>query len=295
MRMKKPNYDPKITKFLKNKKILVSGGAGSIGSALIKNLLEYSVNQIRVLDIDEHALFKLKHAVNDSRLRMLLGSILDKDRIQMAGNDVDIIIHTAAIKNIEISEYNPIETIETNIHGTVNMIKMAMQSKPKLFINLSTDKAVDSSTLYGTTKQLTERLTSWAGVHSEKTKFATIRFGNVMDSRGNVFEIWNEESKKKKPVSITHPLAERYFFQTEEATNFILKCLPLVNTGEIFVPKMKLYKIKDLAKKYSKKYKIIGLRQGEKIKEDLITQREQKLARERKDMWIISSYIDKQK
>ena len=111
----------------------------------------------------------------------------------------------------------------------------------------------------------------------------------------NVFEIWNEESKKKKPVSITHPLAERYFFQTEEATNFILKCLPLVNTGEIFVPKMKLYKIKDLAKKYSKKYKIIGLRQGEKIKEDLITQREQKLARERKDMWIISSYIDKQK
>ena len=133
MRIKKSGYNTKVSKLLKNKKILVSGGAGSIGSALIKKLLEYPVNQVRVLYIDEHALFRLKHAINDSRLRMLLGSILDKDRIQMAGNNADIIIHTAAIKNIEISEYNPIETIETNIHGTVNMIKMAMQNKVKLF------------------------------------------------------------------------------------------------------------------------------------------------------------------
>ena len=294
MRIKKSGYNTKVSKLLKNKKILVSGGAGSIGSALIKKLLEYPVNQVRVLDIDEHALFRLKHAVKDSRLRMLLGSILDKDRIQMAGNNADIIIHTAAIKNIEISEYNPIETIDTNIHGTVNMIKMAMQNKVRLFINLSTDKAVDSSTLYGTTKQLTERLTSWAGVHNEKTKFANIRFGNVMNSRGNVFEIWDEELKKKKPLSITHPLTERYYFQIEEAVDFILKCLPLVTTGEVFVPKMKSYKIKDLAKKYSKKYKIIGLRQGEKIKEELITQRERKSAVEKKDMWIIASYINKQ-
>ena len=102
MRIKKSGYNTKVSKLLKNKTILVSGGAGSIGSALIKKLLEYPVNQVRILDIDEHALFRLKHAVNDSRLRMLLGSILDKDRIQMAGNNADIIIHTAAIKNIEI-------------------------------------------------------------------------------------------------------------------------------------------------------------------------------------------------
>ena len=89
---------------------------------------------------------------------------------------------------------------------------------------------MESSTLYGTTKQLTERLTSWAGVHNEKSKFATIRFGNVMDSRGNVFEIWNKEIKNKKPLSITHPLVERYFFKSDEATDFILKCLPLVKT-----------------------------------------------------------------
>jgi len=291
--MKKSNSESKISKLLKNKTILISGGAGSIASVLVKKLLKYNVKQIRVLDINEHALFKLKHDVNDKRLRMLLGSILDKERIDMAGNSVDIIIHTAAIKNIEISEYNPIETIETNIHGTVNMIKMAIQKEVKLFINLSTDKAVESSTLYGATKQLTERLTSWAGVHNEKSKFATIRFGNVMDSRGNVFEIWNKEIKNKKPLSITHPLVERYFFKSEEATDFILKCLPLVKTGEIFVPKMKSFKIKDLAKKYSDKYKIIGLRQGEKIKEDLITQKEKEISKEKNDMWIINSYINK--
>jgi FlaA1/EpsC-like NDP-sugar epimerase len=186
--MKKNTNKNKISKILKNKKILVSGGAGSIGSKLVKKLLEYPIHSIRILDINEHALFELNHEINDSRVRLLLGNILDKDRIDMAGNGVDIIFHAAAIKNIEISEYNPIETIDTNINGTVNMIKMAIRNRAKIFLNVSTDKAVEPSTLYGTTKQLTERLTSWAGLHNEDTQFASVRFGNVMDTRGNVFE-----------------------------------------------------------------------------------------------------------
>ena len=282
--MKKQNSQTKISKILKNKKILVSGGAGSIGTTLVKKLLEYPVHSIRVLDINEHALFELKHEITDSRLRLLLGSILDKDRIEMAGKNVDIVFHTAAIKNIEISEYNPIETIDTNINGTVNMIKMAIRNKVKIFLNISTDKAANPSTLYGTTKQLTERLTSWAGVHNEETKFASVRFGNVMDSRGNVFELW------EKPLSITHALAERYFFKSDEATDFILKCLLAINVGEIFIPKMKSYKIKTLAQKYSKKHKIVGLRQGEKLKETLITKDETKKSLEKSDMWILSPY-----
>ena len=288
--MKKQNSQTKISKILKNKKILVSGGAGSIGTTLVKKLLEYPVHSIRVLDINEHALFELKHEITDSRLRLLLGSILDKDRIEMAGKNVDIVFHTAAIKNIEISEYNPIETIDTNINGTVNMIKMAIRNKVKIFLNISTDKAANPSTLYGTTKQLTERLTSWAGVHNEETKFASVRFGNVMDSRGNVFELWEKESREKKPLSITHPLAERYFFKSDEATDFILKCLLAINVGEIFIPKMKSYKIKTLAQKYSKKHKIVGLRQGEKLKETLITKDETKKSLEKSDMWILSPY-----
>ena len=277
----------KISKELSGKTILITGGAGSIGSAIVKQLVKYPVKTIRVLDIDEHALFKLGRQISDPRLRFLLGSILDKDRIDLAGNSADIIIHTAAIKNIEISEYNPIETIDANINGTVNMIKMAINNKPKKFINISTDKAADPSTLYGTTKLLGERLISWAGTHIPSTKFGTIRFGNVFETRGNAFEIWDEESKNNKPLTITDLDMKRYFFHIDEAANFVLDCLRLVKQGEIFIPKMDSYKISELASKYSKKYNIVGIRKGEKMEEILLTEREKLSAKEKKSMWII--------
>jgi len=283
----KKSISKKISNELKNKTILVTGGAGSIGSHLVKKILDYPVKSVRVLDIDEHALFRLNRDVNNSRLRLLLGSVLDKDRVEMAGNDVDIIFHLAAIKNIEISEFNPIETIDANVIGTVNMIKMAMKNKPKKFLNISTDKSVASSTLYGATKLLGEKLTSWAGIHLVPTKFATVRFGNVEESRGNVFEIWEDEVRKNKPLSITHPSMERYFFHVNEAVNFILNCLPLINNGEIFVPKMKMYKISKLANKITKNHKVVGLRKGEKLKEILLTNEELKCATSNKKMWII--------
>jgi FlaA1/EpsC-like NDP-sugar epimerase len=286
----KHSLNKQVLKELRNKTILITGGAGSVGAVLTKRILEYPVKAVRVLDNDEHALFRLNHSIHDKRLRLLLGSILDKERIEMAGNKIDIIIHAAAVKNIEISEFNPIETIDININGTVNMIKMSMKNKPKKFLNISTDKAADASTLYGTTKQLGERLTSWAGWHFESTKFASIRFGNVIETRGNVFEIWDEEKRLNKPLSITHSSMERYFFHVDEAVDFILRCLPLANEGEIFIPKMKSFKVKDIAAKISDKYKITGLRHGEKLKEILLTNEERNRAEERKDMWIIRYY-----
>lgn len=280
----------KLTKELKNQVILITGGAGSLGSELTKTLLKYPVKSVRVLDINEHALFKLNRDVNDPRLRMLLGNILDTERIEMAGNDVDIIIHAAAIKNIEITEFNPIETIDSNINGTVNMIKMAFRNKPKKFLNISTDKAANALTLYGTTKQLGERLTSWAGVHTRETKFASVRFGNIIESRGNVFEVWANENEQNKPLSITDPNMKRYFFHVDEAVNFILSCLTMTQKGEIFIPKMKSFAIKDLATKVSSKQKIIGLRQGEKMNEVLITDTEKIIAEDHKDRWVIRQY-----
>jgi len=288
--MKKSRTIITLEKELKNKTILISGGAGSICSVLVKRLLELPVASIRVLDIDEHALFKLKRELNDSRLRLLLGSVLDKERCERAFQQVDIVIHAAAVKNIEITEFNPIETIDTNVQGTINMIQCAIKNKPKKFINISTDKAADPTTLYGTTKQLGERLTSWAGYHHLKIKFASLRFANVMETRGNVFDVWEQELKNDKPLTITDPKSERYFFKINEAVDFILKCLLLVKGGEIFIPKMKSYKIMDLAKKYSKKHKKIGLRQGEKLKELLLTDNEKRFAKETKDMWIIKTY-----
>ena len=282
-----------ISKLLHNKTILITGGAGSIASGLVKQLVNYSVKAIRVLDIDEHALFVLGRSINDKRVRLLLGNILDKERINMAGIGVDIIIHTAAIKNIEISEYNPIETIDTNINGTVNLIKIAMKTKPKKILSISTDKAAEPSTLYGTTKLISERLISWAGLHIKTTKFASLRFGNVIETRGNVFEIWNEELKEKSQLSITDPTMERYFFHVDEAVNFILTCLPKISKGEIFVPKMKSYNIKEMASKLSKKHKIIGLRRGEKMQEVLLTEKEKRNAKESKEMWIVNPHGQK--
>jgi len=283
----KPGKKSDLIKELKGKTILITGGAGSVGSALAKKILDYPVKTVRVLDIDEHALFKLGHSINDSRLRLLLGDLLDKERVDLAGNNVDIIIHAAAVKNIEITEFNPIETIDVNINGTVNMIKMAIRNKPKKFINVSTDKAADPTTLYGATKQLSEKLTSWAGYHIPSTKFATVRFGNVIESRGNVFEIWKEQAKNNQPLSITHPSMKRYFFHIDEAVEFILRSLLLMKKGEIFVPKMRKYRIIELASKISKKHKKIGLRAGEKMEEILLSEREKKIVEEKKNMWII--------
>ena len=280
----------KITKELKNKSILVTGGAGSIGSVLVKKLLEYPIQSIRVLDIDEHALAKLKKKNKDLRLKLLLGSILDSDRLDMASDQIDIIFHLAAIKNIEISEFNPIETIDTNVNGTVNMIRMLIKKNPSKFINISTDKAAEPSTLYGNTKLLGEKVTSWAGDHIKKTKCGTIRFGNVRESRGNVFEIWNEEKNNKKPLSITNPLMKRYFINANDVVDFILNSLTIIKIGEILIPKMKSFSIKTLANEISKSQKIIGLRQGEKLEEKLLTDEEKHRAVERKDMWIIRPY-----
>jgi FlaA1/EpsC-like NDP-sugar epimerase len=277
----------KILKELRNKVILITGGAGSIGSELTKRILEYPVKSVRVLDINEHALFKLNKSLENPKLRILLGSIIDKDRLEMAGKNVDIIIHLAAIKNLEITETNPIETIDVNINGTTNIIKMGMLNNISKILNISTDKAAEPSNLYGTTKQVSERLVSWAGNRNKTAKFGTVRFGNVIETRGNVFEIWNEQVKNKIPISITDPTMERFFFHISEAIDFILECLPQINNGEIFVPKMESFKIKELADKISKKQKIIGSRTGEKIEEVLISKTEQRLAKEKNNMWII--------
>jgi len=286
--MKKSNKQTAAVTELKNKIILVTGGAGSVGTALTKKLLEFPIKQIRVIDIDEHALFKLKRECDDKRLRLLLGNILDKERIDMASKNIDILIHTAAIKNIEISEFNPIETIDTNVNGTVNLIKMVMKNKPKKFLNVSTDKVVESSTLYGVTKLLGEKITTWAGIHlNPPTKFASVRFGNVIETRGNVFEIWAKEKSNNLPLSITHEEMERYFFHINEAVDFIINSIPLINTGETFIPKMKKMKMKELLKDYSSQYKVIGLRKGEKLSEELMTREERKNAIEKKNMWNI--------
>jgi UDP-N-acetylglucosamine 4,6-dehydratase/5-epimerase len=278
-----------LKEMLKDKTILVTGGAGSICSVLVKKLLEYPIHSVRVLDINEHSLFKLQRSLNDKRLRLFLGSIYDMERVERACQDVDIIIHGAAVKNIEITEFNPFETIETNISGTMNMIKAVMKYNPEKFVNISTDKAVDPSTLYGSTKQIGEKLIHWASKHINSTILFSIRFGNVIETSGNIFELWEEQAKKNIPLQITDPKMKRYFFHVDEAVDFILQCIIISKGGEIFVPKMKLYNILEFANKISKNHEIIGIRQGEKLIEFLLTDSEKQSSIEKDNMWIIKS------
>ena len=278
-----------LTKELKNKTILITGGAGSIGTALARKLLNYPVGSIRILDVNEHSLFQAIHSLNDERVRILLGSVTDYERVELACQNVDIVFHTAAIKNIEISEFNPIETIETNIQGTVNLVKVSMKNKPVKFLNISTDKAVDPSTLYGSTKQIGERLISWAAAHSEWIIFSSIRFGNIIETKGNVFELWREQHEKNLPLTITDSSMKRFFFHMDDAVNFILECLLLCKGSEIFVPKMNSYNIKEFANEISKNHKIIGPRKGEKNSEILLSEYEKTIAINKENMWIIPS------
>jgi len=282
------NIEKKVTKLLKNKIILVTGGAGSVGSALVERVLRYPIKQVRVIDINEHALFQLQRNLKNPKLRILFGSVTDQDRLEIALKNVDIVIHAAALKNIEITEFNALETIDINVNGTVNLIKTAIKYEPMIFLNISTDKAVVSSTLYGTTKEIGERLITWAGIHFQSTKFASVRFGNVIETRGNVFEIWKKEFESDKPLSITHPEMRRYFFHINEAVDFILKSMVGIKQGVIFVPKMKSYSVKELADRISKRHKRIGLRPGEKMEEILMTDDEEKIAIKKDDMWIIT-------
>lgn len=272
----------------RNKTVLVSGGAGSIGSAVVKKLVEFDVHSIRVLDNNEYALFKMKRSLENPKLRLLLGDIRDRERVEMAVDGVDIILHFAAVKNIEISEYNPIEAIKTNVDGTINLIEASLKSRPERFLYISSDKAVSYTSLYGATKFLGEKLTIWANKIQDRTLFSCARLGNVYESRGNVFELWDEQKARGEPLTLTHPDMRRFFMHLDEATHFIISAVEMMKGGEIFVPQMKEEQILELAKKlYGNNIKFIGPRPGEKIREELMTPEERKIAKEENGIWVI--------
>lgn len=238
-----------------------------------------------MFDLSEDGLFKLQRKISDSRLRTLLGDIRDRERVKMALNKVDIIVHAAAVKNIEVSEYNAAETCRVNVEGTINLVETAMQEQVKRFLFISSDKAASYSTLYGATKFLGEKITVWASRISLNTVFSTVRFGNVFESRGNVFEVWYNEEKSGKPLSVTHPEMKRYFWHLGEASDFVIQMCEKMENGCIYIPKLKEYSILDLAKQHGGEIRIIGLRKGEKMREILFAEHEK--VEEAEEFWVI--------
>ena len=291
----------KVLKNIKNKVCLVTGGTGSIGSEIVKQLIRYKPKQIRIYSRDESKQFNLQHELGRNRrdvnIRYLIGDIRDKDRLDKAFWDVDLVFHAAALKHVSFCEYNPFETIKTNVHGTQNVIDLAIKHNVEKMIAISTDKAVYPNTMLGMTKLLMERMVISAinYVESAKTKFSVVRFGNVINSRGSVIPLWINQIKKGGPVTVTDKKMRRFFLTVEDAVKLIFIGLTMMKGEEIFVLKMKEENIGELAQKTIAKYsggkkipiKIIGPGLREKTQEFLFTDEEKKCMLERELFYVI--------
>ena len=234
--------------------ILITGGTGSLGQALVKKLLaEYIPQKIIVLSRNEHKQVEMERSIEDpkKKVRYFIGDIRDKDRLYRAFRGVDIVIHAAALKHVDKCLYNPSETIKTNICGAGNIIDAAIDCNVKKVLAISTDKAENPQTLYGAAKLCSDFWFIASNVYSgdHKTKFSVIRFGNFWNSSGSVVQYFRElkeEGAKKLPV--THPDMTRFFITLEDAADFVIEKVKTMKGGEIFTPEMKAMKIVDLAK-----------------------------------------------
>ena len=263
----------------KNKTILVTGGTGSFGKKFVETILENHKNLKRLIIFSRDELKQYEMSKNFPiqkypSIRFFIGDVRDRERLETACKGVDYIIHAAALKQVPAAEYNPIEFIKTNIYGASNIIEAAISTNVKKIIALSTDKAAAPINLYGATKLCSDKLfiaaNNYAGTN--KISFSVVRYGNVMNSRGSIIPLFREEIKKGF-LPITDERMTRFNITLEESVDFVLNCLKISKGGEIFIPKIPSYKVIDVAKAIDKnsKIKIIGIRPGEKIHEEMIT------------------------
>lgn len=264
---------------VRNKSILLTGGVGSFGQAFVKICLaKHHPQVIRIYSRDELKQSEMKETYErNPRLRFFIGDVRDKNRLMMAAAKVDVIVHAAALKQVPSCEYNPFEAVKTNILGSQNIIEAALHHKIPKTIFVSSDKAVNPINLYGATKLCAEKIfvqaNSYAG--GENIRFAVARYGNVIGSRGSVVPLFKKQTKNGK-LTITDKRMTRFWLKIEEGAEFVIKCLSLMQGGEVFVPKIPSIKITDLAKAIAPKakIKIIGIRPGEKLHEVLISREE---------------------
>ena len=262
-------------KYLKNKNLFISGGTGSFGKKMISYILKTTdVKKIIIYSRDELKQYQLKKIYNSKKIRFFLGDVRDKERLNFAMKDADIVIHAAALKHVDMAEYNPFEYIKTNVIGAENIISCALNNKVEKVIALSTDKASSPVNLYGATKLLSDKLFVAANNYKgkNKIKFSVVRYGNVMGSRGSVVPLFLRQ-KSEKFFTVTDSSMTRFNITLKEGVEFVLFAIKDMLGGEIYIPKLKSYYLKDLIKAVSNKslIKYIGMRPGEKKHEEMIS------------------------
>jgi UDP-N-acetylglucosamine 4,6-dehydratase len=286
---------------MKKKIYFITGGTGSFARKFIEILIKKKLaKKIIIYSRDEFKQFELKNEKfiqkNINIFRFFIGDVRDKERLNFAIiDDVDVVIHTAALKQVPATEYNPFETVKTNIIGAQNIIEVCLEKNIPKIIALSTDKAAAPINLYGATKLTSDKLFTSANHFRGKKdcKFSVVRYGNVMGSRGSVIPLLLEQSRTQNYLTVTDKDMTRFNITLEKAVSFVLESLNFMKGGEIFIPKMPSYKILDVVKAVNKdlKIKFIGIRPGEKIHEELITESDSLNTIEKKSYYtILPSY-----
>ena len=280
-----------------NKKILITGGTGSLGKALTKRLLESKVDTIRIFSRNESKQVDMENELSDSRLRFLIGDVRDRDRLEAALEDIDIVFHAAALKHVPRIEYNPFESIKTNVIGSQNVIDAALKQNVEKAICISTDKAVSPLNTYGATKLLMEKLfitaNNFMQLPRHRTKFLVIRYGNVFGSSGSIIPTFLKQIKNGRKITVTDTRMTRFSITMEQALDFILDCSVTGKKSEIYIPKLKGYSIELVIEAFRDLYEVeienIGLRPGEKFHEVLISKDESPYSWNLGDKFMISN------
>lgn len=285
-----------------NKTILVTGGTGSIGSEIVRQLLKEKPRAIRIFSRGEEKQFYMQQELcENSNVRFLIGDVRDYRRVEYACKDVDIIFHAAAMKHVPASEYNPMEAVKTNVMGTQNVIEAAIINNVENFVAVSTDKVVSPTNTMGATKLLSEKIVMAANQYkgNSKTKFSCVRFGNVMGSSGSVIPLFCKQLESNEDMTITDIDMTRFMMSIPQAAKLVLEAAKNSMHGETYVLKMPAIRIIDLAEaliteynhthveKYKGKLKIIGPRPGEKLYEELMSNDEIERSYENDEMYII--------
>ncbi len=279
-----------------NKKILITGGTGSLGRALTKKLLAEKVNQITIFSRNENKQVTMQSEFSDNRLKFLIGDIRDLSRLQRALEGIDIVFHAAALKHVPIVEHNPLEAINTNVIGSRNVLEASISENVDVVVGVGTDKAVSPLNTYGVTKLLMEKLfttaSNYLDVDKHKTKFISLRYGNVLGSSGSVIPKFIQQIKSKQKITITDPEMTRFSITMDEALDFILDSAISGKGSEVFIPKLRAYKIDDVKTALQELISNTGderipVRQGDKFHETLINPDEMRTTLESEYKYII--------